>query len=111
VNEGAWTSLPADYQAILRTAAAESALVMQSRYDARNPPALKELLDNGVQLRPFSADVITTAREIAGQIYADQAAADPGYREIYEHWTAYRALSDRWFGVAELAYETIAFAR
>ena len=37
---------------------------MQTRYDAKNPPALRRLLDKGVTLRPFPDDVMRFARSL-----------------------------------------------
>ncbi len=109
VNRGAWDQLPAEYQAIFRAAAAEAATTMQARYDALNPPALARLVAGGVQLRPFSQDILAAARQAARDSYASLAAQDPGYREVYAHWEAFRKSSFRWFSTAELAYADFAF--
>ena len=54
VNLEKWNSLPKSYQSIVRAAAAAANVEQLARYDARNPQALKRLVANGVQLRPFS---------------------------------------------------------
>jgi TRAP-type mannitol/chloroaromatic compound transport system substrate-binding protein len=104
----AWDSLPADYQAVFETAAEQAAATMQRRYDAKNPPALARLLEKGVQLRPFSEEILRGAREAAESLLDDEAARDATYRRILEHWRAFRAKSFRWFGTAELAYASFA---
>src|SRR5215510_9945867 len=60
VNKGKWDSLPPTYKAIMRAAAAEANVFTVSRYDAQNPQALKRLVANGAQLRPFSEPVLDT---------------------------------------------------
>src|SRR4030088_203024 len=54
VNLEKWNQLPKNYQSILKAAAAAVNVEQAARYDARNPAALKRLVANGVQLRPFS---------------------------------------------------------
>src|SRR3954454_3354891 len=53
VNLNKWAELPKSYQSIFSTAAAMAHAEMQARYDARNPAAIKRLVQAGAQLRPF----------------------------------------------------------
>jgi TRAP-type mannitol/chloroaromatic compound transport system substrate-binding protein len=84
---------------------------MQTRYDARNPRALRRLLAAGVELRPFPADVIAAARRAADTMLAESAAGSAALRTVYEPWRAFRAEAFRWFGIAELAYAEATFGR
>src|SRR5438270_10149667 len=54
VGTKAWNQLPPNYQAALKTAAAQANVEMLSRYESRNQDALVRLLADGVQLRPYS---------------------------------------------------------
>jgi TRAP-type mannitol/chloroaromatic compound transport system substrate-binding protein len=109
VNRAAWDGLPRSYQEMFAVAAAESATVMQARYDQRNPAAFQELLAHGVEVRPFSEDLLEAARRTSREMLEQQAAADPEYRRIYEVWKKARRDAYRWFGTAELAYASFAF--
>lgn len=111
VGRQAMAQLPSGYREILRTAAAEAAAVMQARYDAKNPPALARLLEQGVQMRPFSDDIMVGARAAAFEMYEEMAAKDPEYRAVYEQWNAFRTDSFRWFSSAEASYARFAFPR
>lgn len=110
VNQKQWDALPRVYREIFAAAATESAVVMQTRYDARNPAALQRLLGHGVELRPFSADVMKAAAAESEATLEGLASQDPAYRTIYDQWKGYRAASRTWFGTAELAYARAAFA-
>src|SRR5438132_8063323 len=44
INTGKWAELPKSYQAIVTAAAAHANVLVQARYDARNPAALKRLI-------------------------------------------------------------------
>ena len=111
VGRRAWDELPKSYQEILRAAATSAHVTMQSRYDALNPPAWERLLAAGVQVRAFPRDVMEAAQRTSLELLEQQAAADAGYRKIYEAWKKFRAESYRWFGAAELAYEQFAFPK
>jgi TRAP-type mannitol/chloroaromatic compound transport system substrate-binding protein len=101
INRDSFAELPTAYQEVLRSATIEAAQVLTARYDNVNPPALDRLVAGGVQLRPFSQDIMAAAYRESFDLYESQAAADPAYRKLYEAWKAYRAVSDRWFGTAE----------
>lgn len=109
VNLDAWGKLPAAYREIFQTAASESATVMQARYDQLNPPALARLLEEGIEMRAFSDDLMRAAREVSFDMLEEQAAKDDTYRKIYEPWKKARRDAYRWFGTAELAYSRFAF--
>lgn len=109
VNQESWDELPSDYQQIFRAASLEAGAIMQARYDARNPAALQRLLQAGVQMRPFSADIMAAARSAADQLQEETAAADPAYRKVYEGWKKARDDQFKWFGAAEAAYARFAF--
>ncbi len=82
---------------------------MQARYDQLNPAALARLLAAGVQLRPFSDDLMRAAHEISFEMLEEQAAADAAYRKVYDSWKRARREAYRWFGTAEMAYARFAF--
>ncbi|MEZ5974641.1 MAG: TRAP transporter substrate-binding protein DctP [Planctomycetota bacterium] len=104
VNQKAWHDLPASYQAAFEAASAEASVVMQSRYDAKNPPALERLLAAGVQLERFSDEIMRGASEATSDLLADIASQDSTFAQILADWKKFRAASFRWFGTAELQY-------
>jgi TRAP-type mannitol/chloroaromatic compound transport system substrate-binding protein len=111
INRQAWDSLPALYKDILRNASDTALRTMQARYDALNPLALDRLLGEGVQLRAFGDDILTAARTTSLELMEQDAAKDAGYRKIYEGWKAFRDVTHRWWGAAELAYAQFAYKR
>ena len=109
VNQAAWDRLPSAYQNALEAAAAEANVHMLAQYDAKNPPALRRLLDAGVQLRPFPDDIMQAAERTAFDLMEADAAGDAAYRKVYDAFRAWREDSYRWFGAAEQAYARFAF--
>ncbi|HHO51078.1 MAG TPA: ABC transporter substrate-binding protein [Deltaproteobacteria bacterium] len=109
VNQAQHEALPAAYKEILRAATAEAGIAMQTRYDAKNPPALRRIRGAGVQVQPFSDDLLQGAREASRALLEEEAAQDPAYREIYTAWEAFRRDSFSWFSTAERSYAQFAF--
>jgi TRAP-type mannitol/chloroaromatic compound transport system substrate-binding protein len=110
VNQDAWEGLSSGYQHALKTAAADANVRMLAEYDAKNPPALEELLNAGVRLRRFPDDVMRAAEEASRAILEEQATGDL-YRRIYESYKDWRTDAYRWFSTAEQAYAGFAYER
>ena len=109
VHRAAWEKLPATYQEIFQAAVTEAGVIMQARYDHKNPEALRRLLDQGVVLKAFPEDMLRAAQKATTDLLEEQAGKDARYRKIYEHYKKARADMFRWFGTAELAYASFAF--
>ncbi len=109
VNKDAWKRLPIHYQEMFTAAASTAETAMQARYDAKNPPALLRLRNEGVELVPFSGDIMDAALEATKGILEDAAGRDPRYAKVYDQWRAFRETSFKWFATAELAYADYAF--
>ena len=109
VNLDAWNQLPSDYQAAFRIACKAAHTELQTAYDAKNPPALRRLIDGGVQMRKFSPEIMDFARTTSETIMEENASADATYREVYESWKRFKEESFQWFGTNELAYAEYAF--
>ncbi len=109
VHKPAWEALSSEDRAMFEAASLQAAQVMQARYDVRNPPALRRLLAAGVQLRPFAPDILAAAREEATAVLEEKAAADAGYRKVYEAWKKARDAAWDWWSTAELAYARAAW--
>jgi TRAP-type mannitol/chloroaromatic compound transport system substrate-binding protein len=107
-NRDAYNQLPTFYQQALAVASAEAGARMLANYDAKNPAALERLVADGVQLRPFPADVMQEARRLS-DVRMEAASSDAGYRRIWEAHNRWRDESKRWFGTAEHAYATFAY--
>jgi TRAP-type mannitol/chloroaromatic compound transport system substrate-binding protein len=112
VGRRAYDALPEAYRGVLALVSREATLDETARYDAANPAALERLVtEHGVQLRPFSGEILEAAwRETAGYL-EDQAAGDPTFRRIHEAWKQFRDQSFSYFSGNELVYAQFAFPR
>ena len=101
VNIKAWEALPKDYQAVLDAACAAANISMLAKYDQLNPPALKRLLANGVQLRPFSNEIMAASYKAANEVYAETSAKNPKFKKVYDSMVKFRTDHVQWFSIAE----------
>ena len=106
VNMAKWNELPKHYQAILENAGQTANTVMQARYDAQNPAALRRLVANGTQLRPFSQELLTAAAKAAEELYAETSAKNADFKKLYESMAAFRNEQYLWWQVAEYSFDS-----
>ena len=104
VNRDAWLTLPDDLKAIVDTTAQAVNCDMLAQYVHGNSTALQNLKsDPSVELRPFPPEVLNLLNEIADEVVAEMAAADPAIAKIYESFTAYRYIAADWQRISEQA--------
>ena len=106
INLEKWNTLPAEYQSIVKTAAAMANVDMLAKYDAKNPAALRSLVAGGAQLRPYPKDVMEAAFAAANKLYAEIAATNPDFATIWAHMEAFRNEANLWNQVAEYTFDT-----
>ena len=110
VNIKAWEALPKEYQAILEAACGEANVSMLAKYDTLNPPALKRLLANGVQLRPFSNEIMAACYKAANEVYEEISAKNAKFKKVYDAMVKFRADQVQWFSIAENRYDNFMIA-
>ena len=105
-NQAKYEELPPNYKSLLRTAAQATDANMLQAYDWLNPPALKRLVANGAQLRPFSQEILGAAFDAATETYAEIEANNAGFKKIWDSLKAFR--KDYYLNaqVAEYNYDT-----
>ncbi|MAS27953.1 MAG: ABC transporter substrate-binding protein [Synechococcus sp. NAT40] len=102
VNRKAWADLPEEYKAMFSTACYEANLGMLSKYEQRNSEALLRLRRQGIKLEVYSDDILKAAHEATGEMFAELAADDPGFRDLLERWRLFRRETLNWNRINEL---------
>ena len=105
VNLGQWEGLPKSYQAILTAACAEADTWTLAKYDTDNVAALRRLVANGAELRPFSREILDACYKAAQELYAENAAKNPKWKTIYEPWKKFLDDEHVWFRVNEQQFD------
>ena len=104
-----FNALPPAYQAVLEAACSQTNTWMQAKYDAENPAALRRLVAQGAELKPFSRDIMQAAYKASFEVYDEIAAKNPRFKKVYESWKAFREDEFLWFRVAENPYENFVY--
>ncbi|WP_115120161.1 TRAP transporter substrate-binding protein [Synechococcus sp. UW105] len=102
VNRKAWADLPEEYKAMFSTACYEANLGMLSKYEQRNSEALLRLRRQGIKLEVYSDDILKAAHEATGEMFAELASDDPGFRDLLERWRLFRRETLNWNRINEL---------
>jgi TRAP-type mannitol/chloroaromatic compound transport system substrate-binding protein len=105
INQKAYDALSPENKAIVESAAAEAHTVMQARYDARNPAALKQLVGAGTKLRPFPADVMNASFKASMELYEELNAKNESWKKIYADYSKFRADQNLWFRFTEATFD------
>src|SRR5271167_4649424 len=106
INLPKWNELPNNYKALVQAAAGYANVEEQARYDARNPQALKRLVANGVQLRPFSQPIMEACLKASNEVNAEESAKNPNYKKVLASIDTFRNDENLWWQVAEYSFET-----
>ena len=105
INLEQWNSLPPSYKAAVQNAAAHANSHMMAKYDILNPTALKRLVANGVQLRPYPAEVLQAAYTAANELYAETAEKNANFKKVLDSWLPFRNDGYLWWQVAEITMD------
>ncbi len=111
VNSKAWEALPADMKGAVAAAASHAHVVMQARYDARNPDALKRLVGAGAKLRPMPRPIMDAAFKASQDVYAELNAKNANWKKVFEDWSKFRADQVLWFRVTEREFDNFMAAQ
>ena len=111
INKKAWADLPNEYKEAFQAAAYEANVTMMAQYDALNPAALRRLVQNKVQLRRYSNEILDAAYKAAVQMYSDESSKNPAFKKMYDAYLAFQRTQNQWFSVAELGMDQFLQAR
>ncbi|WP_274627713.1 TRAP transporter substrate-binding protein [Arvimicrobium flavum] len=105
-NKAKFEELPANYKSLVRTAAQATDGDMLAKYDYKNTGAIKSLVANGAQLRPFSQEILSACFDKSNEVYTEMTGSNPGFKKIWDSITAFRKDYFLNAQVAEYNYDT-----
>ena len=111
VNLDQWNKLPKTYQAMVRTAAADTNSRILAAYDFLNPQALRRLIANGTELRYFARPIMEACFKASRELYAEELARNPKFKKIYGPWSDYLAQQDEWMRVEEQQFDNFMYGQ
>ncbi|MGC4026811.1 MAG: TRAP transporter substrate-binding protein [Mesorhizobium sp.] len=105
-NKAKFDELPKSYQSLVRTAAQAEDANMLQKYDYLNPTAIKQLVANGAQLRPFSQEILAACFDASNEVYAEITASNANFKKIWDSIVAFRKEYYLNMQIAEYNYDT-----
>lgn len=106
VNKTKWDELPKQYQMALTDACTYANTSMLAKYDKLNPTAIKQLVADGAQLRPYSQEIMAAAFAAATELYAGIGAKNEHFKAVHDAQATFRKEGYLWMQVAEYTYDT-----
>ncbi len=102
ISRAAWDTLPADLQAIVRTAAMACNLESHTWCEANNASALKDLVENeGVIAQTLPQEVVEELRSATETVLNEAAAEDPQLKKVHDAFMAFKQEHASWAAVSE----------
>jgi TRAP-type mannitol/chloroaromatic compound transport system substrate-binding protein len=105
INKNSYEKLPLSYQQALETAAMEAHLISLAKYDSANQIALQELIQSGTEFLPFSQELLSIFKKATFELYDQQAAENPSFKEVYTQWKQFREQIFQWNKINELSLD------
>jgi TRAP-type mannitol/chloroaromatic compound transport system substrate-binding protein len=106
VNTAAYNALSAENKAILEAATQVAARDMTAKYDAVNPGALKRLVANKTQLKPFTKDVMDAGFKASMEVFGEHEAKSADFKKIHQDMRAFQRDQLLWSRFSEYRYDT-----
>jgi TRAP-type mannitol/chloroaromatic compound transport system substrate-binding protein len=104
VNARAWAELPDDYKRLVHMAATDAHAWVQAAYDARNPPAMKQLIAEGARLMRMPRELMDAAWRETEALYAELDLRNQRWRRIFADYRRFQRDQVQWHAVAEDNY-------
>ena len=89
-NKCLYDSRSLTFQSLLHTAAHAADADMLQKYDCKNPTAMKSLVGQGVQLRPFNPESLQASFGAALKVYSEMEAINAPFKKIWDTIKALR---------------------
>ena len=106
INKKAFDALSETNKAIVMAATKVAARDMTTKYDAKNPIALKNLVAAGTKLMPFSKEVMDAGYKAAMEVFAEHEAKSPEFKKVHQDMRAFQRDQILWNRFSEFRYNS-----
>lgn len=100
-NQEKFDELPADLQAIIRSAAYHTHLWCWMEMEKRNAEALSSLVEKGVELRQFPKEVIERFRTLTEEVLQTLTEEDPFSARVYASFKQFQSQAYNYAAITE----------
>ena len=96
MNLDAWSGLPASYQKMVEMACNDANLWLMGAAEATQGEAIAFHESQGVTVHQWPPEFIEAFRQAWEEVAEEESAADPRFKEIHDHYTAFRETYAKW---------------
>jgi TRAP-type mannitol/chloroaromatic compound transport system substrate-binding protein len=79
---------------------------MTAKYDAFNPIALKSLVADKTQLKPFPKDIMDAGFKASMEVFAEHEAKSPEFKKIHQDMRAFQRDQLLWLRFSEFRFDS-----
>jgi TRAP-type mannitol/chloroaromatic compound transport system substrate-binding protein len=101
INKQKYEELPASYKAIVSCASAEASRAMLMKYDSGNTEPMRRMAGSGMELKPFSREIMDAAYKASQELYDELSAKSAHFKRVYDNWSKFRTEAHLWFSINE----------
>jgi TRAP-type mannitol/chloroaromatic compound transport system substrate-binding protein len=101
INRQKYEELPASYKAIVSCASAEASRAMLMKYDSGNTEPMRRMAASGMELKPFSREIMDAAYKASQELYDELSAKSAHFKRVYDNWSKFRTEAHLWFSINE----------
>ncbi len=106
INSNAWAQLPEDLKAIVNNAAQATSMWMYTTMEYHNNEALLELQSSqNIEILEFPSEVLAELKRVSEEVLEEEAATDPEFKRIHEHYKEFRENYSNWTRISEDSYQ------
>ena len=102
MNRDAWNALPASYQKMLEMACNDANVWLMGAAEAKQGEAIAFHESQGVIIHQWPPEFIDAYRQAWEEVLVEESAADPRFKEVYDHYQAFRDEYAKWREVGYL---------
>jgi TRAP-type mannitol/chloroaromatic compound transport system substrate-binding protein len=106
INKEKWEGLPKTYKALVTAAAEAANCDMMAKYDFTNPPAIRNLVAKGTQLRPFSNEILSASFDAAVSTYKEMCDTNAKFKKIHDSIMDFRKNTFLWTQIADYGFDS-----
>lgn len=89
INEGVWDGLEESTRALIDMACTAGVIRNLSKGEAIQGAVIRGFADKGVSAKRLSDDMLRQLQEITNEVMAEEAAADPAFKKVYDSQEAF----------------------
>ncbi len=96
MNKAKWDKLSDQHQAMIEITCGDSVRNMIALAEFKQPAALDFLRKKGVTIHQWPPEFLATLKKAWGEVVKEKSAEDPLFKEVAEHYTAFRKQYALW---------------